>query len=131
MHKTLKILKFVGFSVIYILCFPILIAGSLIFYVATLPYTLFYFSPNWGLLPKDFRPVEQYLRYFSHLHPELVFHAAKAHNHVGSSGRPPGIRYWPRYSTHSIVWFLSILISVLSGNSLLQQACLLGWNLQA
>jgi hypothetical protein len=61
--------------------------------IVGLPYTLHYYSSNWGMNKKYMPPVQLYLDHFESLHPELIASVAEAHKLT--TGEPPGIRFWP------------------------------------
>lgn len=79
-------------------------AGALLLaiFVITAPYTLFYYSPNWGMQMSNAPPVEVYLNHFDRMHPDLMSYASAA---LKNAMQPYGqgnnqawsVRYWPRH----------------------------------
>jgi hypothetical protein len=77
-----------------IFVYLILAIPAVIVAILTLPYTLYYYSPNRGMHKRYMPPVQLYLDHFERLHPELISSVAKAHKLI-KKGEPPGIRFWP------------------------------------
>ena len=115
MSPFLKILYILAWvlqqAFLWLIVVPVIIIVTLIIFFLTLPYTLFYYSSNFSLLPKDFPPVEVYLRHFERLHPDLITYVALAH--IAAAERrqplgPPGINYWPRKKSSEYLFLVVV-----------------------
>lgn len=81
----------------------------LLLFLASLPYTLYFFSANWGMRPVDMPPVQVYLDHFETLYPELFAFFKATHQTVraGNMGRPSWIGSWPskrKTTVHHLTW---------------------------
>jgi hypothetical protein len=88
------ILWILGNILFLIIIVPPLAILGIIIIILTLPYTLYYYSPNWGMRKRHMPPVQLYLDHFERLHPELISSVAEAHKFT-RKGKPPGIKFWP------------------------------------
>lgn len=98
MSKWLSVPYFIAWNLwnmllLIIVGVPSAVLGVIIIIVA-LPYTLHYYSSNWGMNKKYMPPVQLYLDHFERLHPELISSVAEAHK-LTTKGEPPGIKFWP------------------------------------
>jgi hypothetical protein len=98
MSKWLSVPYFVAWGLgnilFLIILIIILLPLAIILLILTSPYTLYYYSPNWGMRKRDMPPVQLYVDHFERLHPELIRSVAEAHKFT-TKGKPPGIKFWP------------------------------------
>jgi hypothetical protein len=109
MSPILKIL----FQIFIILALlPLFVVVYFIIIILTLPYTLFYFSSNWSIGPKDSLLVEVYLRHFERLYTNLITHVATAYAAPANRRkRPPSISFWPHKTDQIVLLLLVVTIS--------------------
>jgi len=56
-----------------------------------LPYTFFYYTPNWGMLDKEKPPVQLYLDHFEALYPNLISFITS----TSARGQARSVEFWP------------------------------------
>ena len=88
-----------AYVVLYVVATPL-------WFILTFPYTLVYWTPNYGLSPRDQSIVSAYLDRFATIHTNLV--RAAAHAHARSGGIPEKINFWPAKTERDFLWYLNI-----------------------
>jgi hypothetical protein len=81
---------------------------SIIVVIVTLPYTLFYYPPNFGIRRKDMVPVQLYLDNFQRLHPQLISAVSATYRSLQQSGsriaaKPSNLQFWPSITETFII----------------------------
>jgi hypothetical protein len=75
----------------------VLIPIYLLVQLLGLPYTIYYYSPNWGLSESDMPAVQLYIDHFQSLYPDLISSVAEAHKLAGRIDKQKlrAIDFWP------------------------------------
>ncbi|RJE17969.1 hypothetical protein PHISCL_09696 [Aspergillus sclerotialis] len=99
-RKILGVLLFIPYAIVLIL------AGFIIhplLHAIALPYTLYYFSPNWRLMGSKHPVVDLYIQRFERLHPTLIYFVSRAYSQRQNKRPPNTLRYWPHESKHEFL----------------------------
>lgn len=115
LHQKWFYTQLLVYKMVMLLIGPIMV-------IVTLPYTLYHFSPNWGIQEKDMPPVQLYLDHFYRLHPELIagLHSNSERLHL-LTGKDPiphrRIAFWPykydKIRGRTEFTFVTVLFAVL------------------
>jgi hypothetical protein len=92
-HILDKIFQFFILLLAAIVLLPIYVLVQLL----GLPYTIYYYSPNWGLSESDMPAVQLYIDHFQSLHPNLISSVEAAHKLAGriDKRKLAAIEFWP------------------------------------